>query len=44
MSQETFNKLAAESILFAQCMAETKGVEPFTIELWMRELVARSVC
>ena len=44
MSQETFNQLAQESILFAQFKAETDGVEPFVIELWMRELVARMVC
>lgn len=44
MSQETFNELAQESILFAQFKAETDGVEPFVIEQWMRVLAAGQVC
>jgi len=44
MSYQVFITLAQDSILFAIFKAETEGVSPTQIDLWLRERAARSVC
>ena len=43
MSQQTFIKLAQDSILFAIFKAETEGVTADQITLWLREHAARQI-
>jgi len=43
MSQSIFMQHAAESVLFAIFLAETRGICHTQIDLWLRALAARSI-